>query len=107
MIVDGDRVAVDCTMHGRQRGPFTVHDPADGRVSEVFPSKGRAFSTRQVHLMRIADGRVAEHDAVRDDLGMAQQLGWVPPRPGYLARMLWWRRRERRALVAAPVHTGP
>ena len=34
------------------------------------------------------DGRVAEHWANRDDLGMGQQLGWTPPTPLYLARML-------------------
>ena len=32
------------------------------------------------------DGLVAEHWAVRDDQGMALQLGWVPPSPWYLLR---------------------
>jgi hypothetical protein len=36
------------------------------------------------------------HDAVRDDLGMAKQLGWIPPTPIYIVRMLFTRRRERR-----------
>jgi hypothetical protein len=48
----------------------------------VFPPTGREFATRQVHWFRIEDGAIAEHDAVRDDLGMAQQVGWIPPRPG-------------------------
>lgn len=106
VIVEGDRVAVDCTLHGRQRGPFTVHDAADGRVTDVFPSNGRRFAARQTHLVRIAGGRVAEHDAVRDDLGMARQLGWIPPSPRYVARMVWWRWRERRRAAGAPGGSG-
>ncbi|MEP6955852.1 MAG: hypothetical protein ABI883_03440 [Chthoniobacterales bacterium] len=49
----------------------------------------------QTHWFRVRDGAIVEHDAVRDDLGMAKQLGWIPPRPVYLLRMLltlWWER---------------
>ena len=84
-------------MHGRASGPFVVHDSPDGSVTGVFPPTGRHFATRQVRWFRIADGRIAEHDAVRDDLGMAQEAGWIPPSPSYLLRMRLARRRERRA----------
>ena len=97
VIIDRDRVAARVTMHGRQYGPFVVHDSPEGGVTDVFPSMGRAFAVEQTHWFRIADGAVAEHDAVRDDLGMAKQLGWIPPRPSYIIRMLLGRRRERRA----------
>jgi hypothetical protein len=30
---------------------------------------------------------MAEHDAMRDDLSMAKQVDWIPPRPGYILRM--------------------
>ena len=30
----------------------------------------------------LEDGRIIEHWANRDDLGMARQLGWIPPYPG-------------------------
>jgi hypothetical protein len=43
------------------------------------------------------DGKVAEHGANRDDLGMSRQLGWNPPTPAYLIRMLAARRRARRS----------
>jgi hypothetical protein len=46
------------------------------------------------------DGKVAEHWANRDDLGMGQQLGWTPPTPPHIARMLLARRRMRRAAGA-------
>ena len=42
-------------------------------------------------------GKIAEHDAVRDDLGMARQLGWVPPNPAYLIAMKRSAMAERRA----------
>ena len=41
---------------------------------------GKPFATTQSHWFRIADGKVMEHWANRDDLGIAIQLGWfVPP----------------------------
>lgn len=77
VIVDADRVAVYATFHGRQQGPFVVHDSPDGSVTAEFPSRGRSFAARHIHLCRILDGKVAEHDAIRDDAAMANQLGWV------------------------------
>jgi predicted ester cyclase len=37
---------------------------------------------RQVHIVRFQDGKVAEHWAVRDDLGLGRQLGAIPSQPG-------------------------
>jgi hypothetical protein len=42
------------------------------------------------------DGKVIEHWAVRDDLGQARQLGWLPPTPAYLVRMAIAKRRVKR-----------
>ena len=99
--VVGDRATAWVTMHGTHTGPFVVHESPDGAVTEVFPATGRGFAVRQVHWFRLADGAIAEHDAVRDDLDLAKQLGWVPPRPPYLARMLLSRRRERARVARA------
>ena len=96
VLVAGDRAVARVTLHARQHGPFVVHDSPDGRVTDAFPSNGRAFAAPQTHWFRIAGGAIAEHDAVRDDLGMAKQLGWIPPTPIYIVRMLLTRRRERR-----------
>ena len=98
--VIGDRAVAWVTMHAVNTGPFVVYDSPDGTVTEVFPPTGRSFSTRQVHWFRIADGAIAEHDAVRDDLGMAKAAGWIPPRPAYILRMRSARRRERRRATA-------
>ena len=95
-VQDGDLVVVHSTMSGRQTGPFVAYGP-DGAIAAVFPSRGRRFACTQTHWFRMRDGKVAEHWANRDDLGMAQQLGWTPPSPPYIVRMLLARRRMRRA----------
>jgi predicted ester cyclase len=83
-------------MSGRHVAPFVAYD-ADGRVDEVFPPTGRRFETTQTHWLRVVDGKVVEHWANRDDLGMAKQLGWAPPSPVYLLRMALAKRRARTA----------
>ena len=84
---DDDLVVVHATMSGRQTGPFAAYGP-DGEVAAVFPPRGRRFAITQTHWFRMRDGRVGEHWANRDDFGMGQQLGWTPPTPLYLLRML-------------------
>ena len=100
--VTGDRAVAWATMHATDSGPFVVHESPGGAITDVFPPTGRPFAARQVHWFRIAGGAIAEHDAVRDDLGMAKQAGWIPPRPGYILRMLIARRRERQAMAGSP-----
>jgi ketosteroid isomerase-like protein len=93
--VVGDRAVAWVTLHGTSAGPFVGYDAA-GHVEEVLPPTGRRFAARQVHWFRIADGAIAEHDAVRDDLTMARQVGWLPPRPSVVLRMIVARWREGR-----------
>jgi predicted ester cyclase len=38
---------------------------------------GKHVAVELAHMFRVQDGRIAEHWAVRDDLGMMQQLGAV------------------------------
>ncbi|WP_040808068.1 ester cyclase [Nocardia concava] len=86
VVVDGDLVVLHTTMHGRQTGTFVVYGP-DAKPEQAFPSTGKTFAVTQSHWLRIADGKIIEHWANRDDLGQATQLGWVPPTPVYLVRM--------------------
>ena len=96
ILVAGDRAVARVTLHARQHGPFVIHDSPEGKIIDAFPSTGRNFSVAQTHWFKIKDGLIFEHDAVRDDLGMAKQLGWIPPKPFYILRMLLTLRRERR-----------
>jgi len=52
-----------------------------GPLNGMIPPTGRSFSVQQSHWFRVADGRIAEHWATRDDLSTMLQLG-VIPRPG-------------------------
>ena len=67
-------------MNGRHTAPWAVYQE-DGTVDAVFPPTGRTFAMTQSHWFLLADGRITEHWANRDDLGMARQLGWIRPRP--------------------------
>ena len=95
VVATGDLVALHCTMSGRHVGPMVSYDD-NGRVARAFAPTGRTFATTQTHWLRVADGKVVEHWANRDDMGTATQLGWVPPSPVYLVRCARATRRARR-----------
>jgi predicted ester cyclase len=63
-IAEGDKVVQRVTMSGRHSGPLMGRDPT-----------GRTFAVRHMYFWRIAEGRIAEHWGVRDDLGLLAQLG--------------------------------
>jgi predicted ester cyclase len=95
-LAQADLVAVAAIMHGRHTGPIAFYAP-DGSVDSVFPPTGKAFSITQSHWFQVRDGRIVEHWANRDDMGMARQLGWIPPTPGYLFKMGRAKRRATRS----------
>jgi predicted ester cyclase len=94
-IADGTLVAVSSTMNGRHVAPWAVYTD-DGTVGTVFPPTGKTFAMTQSHWFRLEDGRLIEHWANRDDLGMARQLGWIPPTPAYLIKMALAKLRAKR-----------
>jgi steroid delta-isomerase-like uncharacterized protein len=67
MLAEGDKVVVQTTMSGTHQGAFMGIAPTGRRVAQ-----------RQVHFLRIKDGKAVEHWAVRDDLAFVQQLGAAP-----------------------------
>ncbi len=69
-IADRDKVVLRVRMSGRHTGPFMNFEPT-----------GREFSARHIHIFRVTDGKISEHWANRDDLGMLAQLGLLPPPP--------------------------
>jgi predicted ester cyclase len=71
IVAEGDTVAVRVFAEGTNLGPL------NGRV----PPTGKRFAARQSHWFRVADGRLAEHWATREDLVAMLQLGIVQP-PG-------------------------
>ena len=98
VVVEGNLVVVHCTMSGRHVGPFVVYD-AKG-VKRAFPPTGKTFASTQTHWIRVHEDKVIEHWANRDDMGTAEQLGWIPPSPLFLLRSSLATRKARRELVA-------
>jgi predicted ester cyclase len=95
VVEDRDLIVVHNTMSGRHTGNMVMY--ADGKVQAVMPPTGRRFASTQTHWFRMRDGKVVEHWANRDDIGTAQQLGWIPPTPAFLLRGWLAKRRVRRA----------
>jgi predicted ester cyclase len=95
VVAQGDLVVLHATMSGRHVRTFVAYGE-DAQPEQAFPATGKRFATTQTHWFRIADGKVIEHWANRDDQGTAMQLGWVPPTPWYLLRMALATRRARR-----------
>jgi steroid delta-isomerase-like uncharacterized protein len=64
-IAEDDRVVVRITWSG------TYNAPQFRGASIPEPAR---FSVEHIHIYRVADGRLAEHSVVRDDLTMLKQL---------------------------------
>ena len=64
VIAEDERVVVMATMTGTHTGTIHGMSPA-----------GKRFQQHQFHLFRMRAGQIVEHSALRDDLGLLQQLG--------------------------------
>ena len=68
----GDKVVVRVISSGRHTGEFIGFKPT-----------GTTFEAQQIHIYRIADGKIIEHWSSCDDLTQGIQLGLIPiGRPG-------------------------
>jgi predicted ester cyclase len=77
---EGDRVVCKVTMTGTHLGLPTLPEVFSGMLKGVAPT-GRHVQVLHFHSFRVRDRQIAEHAAVRDDLGMLLQLGLLE-RPG-------------------------
>jgi predicted ester cyclase len=66
-IAEGDLVACRVFTEGTNLGP----------LNGTIPPTGRRFAGWQHHWFRVADNKLAEHWAVREDLPMMMQLGVI------------------------------
>jgi steroid delta-isomerase-like uncharacterized protein len=67
LIAEDDRVAVRLT------STATVVDEFMG-----VPAAGKTYSIGEIHVFRVADGRIVEHWHQHDALGLMKQLGAMP-----------------------------
>ena len=75
-IVHGDKVVVRVMLRGTHLGEFP---PGVGpaRIMGAMPPTGRSVEADQIHIHRLAGGKIVEHAASRNDLLLLNQLGLV------------------------------
>ena len=83
-VAEGEWVVVRCTYSGTHRG--TSRFPVDGGMLVGVQPTGRTFEVQHMHMYRVLDGKIAEHFANRDDVGMMRQLGLFPALPSLPGR---------------------
>lgn len=66
-VAEGDLVAQHVTGSGTMRGPFMGMQPSNKHATWT-----------EVHICRMRNGQIVEHWGEVDQLGMLQQLGFIP-----------------------------
>ena len=66
-IESGDRIVHRLTASGTMKGDF-----------QGMTASGKRATWTEIHIARLANGRLIEHWSVIDQLGMLVQLGFVP-----------------------------
>lgn len=76
ILAKDDSVIVRTTVKGTHlgKGEFPVNG---GMLVGVEPT-GKNFEAQHIHWYKLRDGKIIEHYANRDDIGMMQQLGLLP-----------------------------
>ena len=67
MIAEGDKVVMRATSTGTHQGDFMG-----------IPATGKKVSFGEIHVVRIAGGKMVEHWGIEDQMGMMQQLRVIP-----------------------------
>lgn len=67
-IVDGDKAVLRMTFNGTQTGPMTF-------TRLPIPATGKTVKFEQIHVMRVANGKVVEHWMGQDGMALFRQLG--------------------------------
>lgn len=75
LVANGEHVMSEEIMSGAHLGTPELPD-LGGLLVGVAPT-GRRFGIQSIHYFRVVDDRIVEHRAVRDDLGVLQQLGLI------------------------------
>ncbi|MGI8683840.1 MAG: ester cyclase [Acidimicrobiales bacterium] len=69
----------------REGDLHTGHVRTSGTMTGEFagmPPSGKSATWEEIHIGRMADGKLVEHWGVVDRMGMLQQLGFLPTPPG-------------------------
>ena len=77
MIAKGDAVVVRCKVSGTHRGVGKL--PLNGGMLVGVAPTQKHFEVQHIHWYKVREGKIVEHTANRDDIGMMRQLGLLPP----------------------------
>ena len=72
MVAEGDLVVAFMTITRTVRSATTI-------LGYAVEGQGQSYTVHHVHIYRIADGKIVEHWALRDDISMLRQLGVLHP----------------------------
>ena len=70
LVAEGDRVVDRVTVRGTHQGEFMG-----------IPPSGKRFEMQEIHIARIADGKIVERWTQFDVFGLLQQIGGIPGSP--------------------------
>jgi predicted ester cyclase len=73
---EDDWVALHVIQTGTHRGKPSL--PVFGGLIHNVEPTGKSISVPNIHLYQMKDALIVKHVAVRDDLGMMQQMGLLP-----------------------------
>lgn len=75
-VVEGEWVSVRGTFSGTHGGVGRL--PVNGGMLVGVHPTARHFEVQHIHMLQVRAGKIVEHFANRDDVGMMQQLGLLP-----------------------------
>jgi predicted ester cyclase len=75
-VAEGEWVSVRGMFSGTHQGVGRL--PVNGGMLVGVQPTGRHFEVQHIHMMQVRGGKIIDHYANRDDLGMLQQLGLLP-----------------------------
>lgn len=79
VVASGDSVIVRCNVSGTHRG--VAEYPLNGAMLVGVAPTQKHFQVQHIHWYKVRGGKIAEHTANRDDIGMMRQLGLLPSAP--------------------------
>jgi predicted ester cyclase len=77
IVAEGDWIVAHCAFSGTHKG-IGQHPLVHEGLLFGAPPTGKSFKTQHIHMFRLNDNLIVEHWAVRNDVGMARQLGLLP-----------------------------
>jgi len=83
LLAVGDTVIVRCKFSGTHEGVGQL--PVNGGLLVGVAPTHKHFEVQHIHWYKLRDGKIVDHYATRDDIGMMQQLGLLPAPPPFPA----------------------